>query len=192
MALSFNQHVDVESNQTLTIDFLGLVKRQGMDSLINYLQNSNYFTSPASTRYHNVFEGGLCQHSLNVTREFSAENTKWQKPLPQDSVILCGLLHDLCKVGAYIETDKGYESVKGPKGHATRSISKIKEYIELTPREDDIIRFHMGTFGIYSYREHTVFALHQAVVRTPLCQIFAAIDQADSKRKTDATQSRRV
>src|SRR5664280_1590678 len=98
MALSFNQRVDVESNQTLTIDFLDLVKRPGIESLVDYLLNSDYFTTPASTRYHNVFEGGLCQHSLNVTREFSKENALWEKPIHQDSVIICGLLHDLCKV----------------------------------------------------------------------------------------------
>src|SRR5664280_3279041 len=91
---SFNQRVDIEHNQALATDFLSLIERPGMDSLIDYLFESDYFTAPASTRYHIVFPGGLCFHSLNVTREFSKENTNWQKPIPQDSVIICGLLHD--------------------------------------------------------------------------------------------------
>src|SRR5665811_265402 len=113
--------------------------RDSIDSLLF----SDYYRAPASTRYHNVFEGGLCQHSLNVTREFAKENAGWQKPLPQDSVIICGMLHDLCKVGAYIRTDNGYASVKGLKGHAAVSISRIKAHIELTPQEDAIVRYHM-------------------------------------------------
>src|SRR5665647_3101270 len=102
---SFNRDVDTESNEIAVCDLLSLIKRPGIESLIDSLLYSDYFTAPASTRYHNVFEGGLCQHSLNVTREFSKEYDKWVKPLPQDSVVICGLLHDLCKVGAYIETD---------------------------------------------------------------------------------------
>jgi len=104
---SNTQYANVGSNKTTTIDLLSLIDRHGMDSLLDYLENSDYYRAPASTRYHNVFEGGLCQHSLNVTREFAKENAGWQKPLPQDSVIICGLLHDLCKVGAYIRTDNG-------------------------------------------------------------------------------------
>src|SRR5665647_194808 len=189
---SFNQHVDVESNEITAVDLLSLIERPGMDSLIDYLLTSDYFTAPASTRYHNVFEGGLCQHSLNVTREFSKENAKWQKPLPQDSVVICGLLHDLCKVGAYIETDYGCASVKGQKRHAMLSISRINEHIQLTQQEDDIIRYHMGLFGIFTYHEHDTLKIHKAISRTPYVQIFAAIDMADSKRKADATQRRRT
>jgi 23S rRNA maturation-related 3'-5' exoribonuclease YhaM len=189
---SFNHGVDTKSKEIAVCDLLSLIKRPGMESLIDYLLNSDYFTAPASTRYHNVFEGGLCQHSLNVTREFSKENAFWEKQIPQDSVIICGILHDLCKVGAYIETDHGYESVKGLKGHATLSISRINEHIQLTQQEDDIIRYHMGLFGIFTYHEHDTLKIHKAIMRTPHVQTFASIDQADSKRKADSTQSRGV
>jgi len=190
---SFNQRVDVESNQTLTIDFLSLIKRPGIDNLIDYLCDSNYFLTPASTRYHNVFSGGLCQHSLNVTREFSKENAKWQKPLPQESVLLCGILHDACKIGAYAETSTGYEKVKNfPKGHGKLSGSRIEEHIKLTQSEKDIIFYHMGLFGIYTHHEYSAWAIHKAIIGTPQVQAFAAIDMADSKRKADATQSRRA
>jgi len=108
----------------------------------------------------------------------------WQKPLPQDSVILCGLLHDLCKVGAYIRPDNGYASVKGLKGHVAVSISRIKAHIELTPQEDAIVRYHMGLFTVYIYHECSAWDIHKSITETPLVQIFASIDQADSKRKT--------
>lgn len=184
---SFNQRVDIEHNQALATDFLGLIERPGMDSLIDYLLESDYFTAPASTRYHNVFPGGLCFHSLNVTREFSRENTNWQKPIPQDSVIICGLLHDLCKIGAYKENSRGYEKIKGPKGHGKLSFSRIEEHIKLTQPEKDIILFHMGLFGIFEFREHDTLAIHKAIIRTPQVQLFAALDMADSKRKPETT-----
>ena len=105
-------------------------------------------------------------------------------PISGDSVVICGLLHDLCKVNAYIETDNGYKSVKGLKGHATLSISRIKEHIELTQSEDDIIRYHMGLFGIFTYHEHDTLSIYKAISRNPQVQIFAALDMADSKRST--------
>ena len=181
--LSPSPQVDPDQNQETVIFLLQSVNRPGIESLIDYLLESDYFTAPASTRYHNVFEGGLCQHSLNVTREFSKENVRWLKPVPQDSVILCGLLHDLCKVGAYAETTRGYEKVKDlPKGHARLSISRATKFIELTPVELNIILYHMGLFGAYLDHEFTAWALHKAIIGTPQVQAFAAIDMADSKR----------
>jgi len=179
----FSPQIDINQNQETAIFLLQTIQRPGIDSFIDYLLTTDYFTAPASTKYHNNFPCGLCLHSLKVMRMFSEENKLWQKPIPQESVIICGLLHDLCKIGAYTQTPKGYESVKGVKGHAALSISRIKKHIELTLEEDDIIRYHMGLFGIYVYKEHYAFALYQATMRTPLCQIFAALDQADSKRK---------
>jgi hypothetical protein len=164
-----------------------------MDSLIDYLLESDYFTAPASTRFHSVSQGGLVQHSLNVTREFSKENALWQKPIPKDSVIISGLLHDLCKVGAYIETTRGYETVKDfPKGHGKLSVALIKDHILLTQQEKDLVLYHMSTFGIFVYREYDTLTLHKAVMRTPQVQIFAAIDMMDSKRKVEAAHGRRA
>jgi len=181
---SKTQYANVESNKATTDDLLSMIERPGMESLIDYLLNSDYFTAPASTRYHNVFEGGLCLHSLKVMRMFSDKNKLWEKPLPQDSVIICGLLHDLCKVGAYIETARGYEKVKEfPKGHGKLSVSKIEEHIALTQPENSIILFHMSLFGIYTYHEYSAWTIHKAIVGTPQVQAFAAIDMADSRRK---------
>lgn len=192
-SFTLKQSVDIESNRTLITDFLSMIERPGINSLLDYLLESDYFTAPASTRYHNVFKGGLCQHSLNVTREFSKENVRWLKPVPQDSVIICGLLHDLCKAGAYTETARGYEKVKEfPKGHARLSISRATKFIKLTPVELDIILYHMGLFGAYLDHEFTAWALHKAIIGTPQVQAFAAIDMADSRRKVDDSHSRRV
>ena len=188
---SFNRDVDTDSNEIAVCDLLSLIKRPGIESLVDYLMTSDYFTAPASTRYHNSFTGGLCLHSFKVMKMFSEENKLWQKPLPQDSVIICGLLHDLCKVGAYTETARGYKKVEDfPKGHGKLSVARIEEHIKLTQPEKDIILYHMGLFGIYTYHESSAWALHKAIVVTPQVQAFAAVDMADSKRKADAAQSR--
>ena len=42
------------------------IKREGADKLLDYLCRSDFFTSPASARYHGAYAGGLCEHSLNV------------------------------------------------------------------------------------------------------------------------------
>ena len=68
---SNTQYANVGSNKTTTIDLLSLIDRHGMDSLLDYLENSDYYRAPASTRYHNVFEGGLCQRS-KITPIFGA------------------------------------------------------------------------------------------------------------------------
>ena len=43
------------------------IHREGADALLDYLENkSDFFTSPASARYHGAYVGGLCEHSVNV------------------------------------------------------------------------------------------------------------------------------
>jgi 23S rRNA maturation-related 3'-5' exoribonuclease YhaM len=64
----------LDKNQDDAMFCLETIKRDGIDSLIGYLTESVYFISPASTKYHNSFTGGLCLHSLNVMRMFQAEN----------------------------------------------------------------------------------------------------------------------
>ena len=154
-----------------------------MDSLIDYLVQSDFFTAPASTRFHNCFPGGLCLHSLNLMHSFRDINKRFIKQLPSESVVLCGLLHDLCKVGTYVIDARGtYTSIKsGTKAHATISLSRINKHIKLTQQEEDIIRYHMGLFGIFEYEEHDVNDLYQACRRNQWVQIFAALDMADSR-----------
>ena len=182
--LSPSPQVAPNQNQETVIFLLQTIKRPGIESLLDYLLESDYFIAPASARYHNCFPGGLCHHSLNVLHAFNDANKQLLNPVPLDSVVICGALHDLCKVNAYRETDRGYTSVKSCKGHATLSISRIKEHIQLTPQEDDIIRYHMLLYGIFTYHEHDTLALFKAINRNPHVQIFAALDLADSKRKT--------
>lgn len=83
------------------------VDRDGIDKLLEYIRKSDFYTAPASTRYHSCHEGGLLEHSLNVADCLldKFEDNKWHHimwdEVGRESAILCALLHDLCKTNYY-------------------------------------------------------------------------------------------
>ena len=126
--------------------------RDGMDDMIEWMETNGYFTSPASTRFHGCYEGGLAKHSFGVYTIMHAFNQELALGVEEDSVIIATLLHDLCKVGLYLGSGKPYKSNKGhPKGHARLSIEIAQKYIELLPIEQKMIRFHMGPWNSTGY-----------------------------------------
>ena len=83
-------------------DFLRLytenIKRVGSGKLLDWLEDSDFFTAPASTRFHGNYEGGLCEHSVNVWEEL----VRLLKAYPEvrvtaETATIVTLLHDLCK-----------------------------------------------------------------------------------------------
>ena len=164
------------------------VDRKGIQNLIVWLEQSDYFTAPASTIHHGAFEGGLCEHSLKVMKLFNERNLSSVNCVHEDTVIICSLLHDLCKVGAYRKFIK--QEAEGQRViyrhtenhasryyHATLSLDIIEGFIELTPLEHDIILYHMGLFGCYGrYCEYTSKDMYNAIAENCLIQIFASCD----------------
>ena len=142
------------------------IHREGADSLILWLESTDFFTAPASTRYHSCHEGGLCEHSVNVCKRLfrvhKQESTDCQEQLcNEESLAICGLLHDVCKANFYkastrnVKNDetgkwekKPYYAVdeKFPFGHGEKSVFLIERFMKLTPEEAVAIRFHMGEF----------------------------------------------
>lgn len=134
---------------------LRTTNRDGIEDLIKYLETSDFFTAPASTKYHCNYEGGLAEHSLNVYRNLN-ELVKG-KDFKSDTLIICALLHDICKTFFYITemrnkkvngnwVQEPYFTVKDemPLGHGEKSCLIISEYIKLTKEEIYAIRWHMG------------------------------------------------
>ena len=140
------------------------IKREGADKLLEYLISSDFFTAPASARFHSSYEGGLCEHSLNVYEclmsYLSAERTKGiiGTVYSDESITIVALLHDLCKIGVY---KKGFRNVKDekgawqrvdtfeyddrlPYGHGEKSVYIISGFMRLTREEAFAIRYHMG------------------------------------------------
>ena len=141
------------------------IKREGADKLLEYLLSpaSDFFTAPASARFHSSFEGGLLEHSLNVydclVSYLSGESAKrFGFEYSEESIAIVALLHDLCKVNIY---KKGFRNVKDergvwqridsydyddqmPYGHGEKSVYIINGYMRLSREEAFAIRYHMG------------------------------------------------
>ena len=143
------------------IEALRSTGRDGIEDLILYLENSSFFTDPASAKYHNAFPGGLADHCWKVYRLFSKSLQEYKVDFPEDSAIISSLLHDLCKVGTYkLETrnrknEKGnwekypfysYQTPEGvvPAPHGASSAFIAMKYIKLTNEEISAITNHMG------------------------------------------------
>lgn len=158
------------------------VRRPGADRLLIWLDSTDFFTAPASTRFHGAFEGGLCSHSVNVYLRLAELRERLQgvPGMPQvsdETAAVCGLLHDVCKANFYgvemrnRKNDQGrWEkypfytvSEKFAYGHGEKSVFLIERFMRLTTEEAVAIRFHMGAFD-----ESTRNTFGQAVEQAPL------------------------
>ena len=77
------------------------VEREGIENLLGFIRKSDFYTAPASTKYHSCHEGGLLEHSLNVYMCLVAklDNSIRKDALaeiPKESLVVSSLLHDLC------------------------------------------------------------------------------------------------
>lgn len=149
------------------------VDRTGIEKLLEFIRKSDFYTAPASTRYHSCHEGGLLEHSLNVYDCLveKSQSSIWKaafQGVERESIILSALLHDICKTyfyavelknkKVYSDTGKKYDAngrydwqtVPGytiddkiPYGHGEKSVMMIEEFITLKPIERYMIRWHM-------------------------------------------------
>lgn len=85
------------------------ITRTGADKLLEYLKKSSFFEDPASSRYHLCVPGGLCEHSIHVYKRLkllcdveAANDPDFVRP-SDETIAICGLLHDLCKIGCYAQ-----------------------------------------------------------------------------------------
>ena len=142
------------------IELLKSTNREGIDKLIAFLQKSDFFKAPASTRFHGSFEGGLAEHSMTVYEilKHKVQNSIMPLNISEESIILIALLHDICKVNFYKVDYRNAKNALGvwekvpyytvddtiPYGHGEKSVMMITEYIKLTSEEKYAIRWHMG------------------------------------------------
>jgi len=152
--------------------FKAKIKREGSDKLLDFLISSDFFTAPASARYHSAYEGGLLDHSLNVydclsaylNRDYVKE--KFKLSYSDETIAIVSLLHDVCKVNVY---KPGYRNVKNeqgkweqvptfefddklPYGHGEKSVYMISPFMKLTREEAFAIRYHMGFSNVDDQR----------------------------------------
>ena len=156
------------------------VTRPGSEKLLAWLDHkTDFFSAPASTRFHGACTGGLCMHSLNVYH--ALHDTFFTEGESEESFAICALLHDLCKANYYKagtrnvknETTGQWEKVPSysvedlfPYGHGEKSVFLIERFMKLKVEEAVAIRWHMGGFD--DAARGGCFAISEAYDKYPL------------------------
>lgn len=155
-------------------------EREGMKELLEYMEQSTFFVSPGSTKYHGNYEGGLLDHCTNLYTLFWSMCNKHNLKVGKDTMLICAFCHDLCKAGAYIIDGKIIRWNKNhPKGHAVLSLERTQKFIKLSDDEIGIIRYHMGPYGttdFYPYGEYTLSDLTDYWNKNKLSKLFYFCD----------------
>lgn len=172
------------------------IHRDGAEALLDYLTNKcDFFTAPASARYHGAYAGGLCEHSLNVYHclaDYLARERVtdlYGLEYSQESIALVSLLHDVCKIGCYKPSTRNVKGEDGkwtkvptyqyedplPYGHGEKSVYVVNGFVRLTREEAMAIRWHMGFSGPEDNR-----TVGQALQRYPLAFALATADMEAS------------
>ena len=153
------------------------ISRKGSAELLEWIQKTDFFTAPASTKFHCACEHGLVMHSVSVfntliEKHFDEENDS------MESFAICALLHDLCKAQFYKASTRNvkneetgqwekvpYYSIEDsfPYGHGEKSVFLIERFMRLKLEEAMAIRWHMGGFD-----DNAGYSISQAYDRYPL------------------------
>ena len=141
------------------------IRRAGADELLEYIcsEKSDFFTAPASTKFHGAYEGGLCEHSVNVfeaLKEYVSRprfTEEYGLSYSDETIAIVSLLHDLCKINVYkastrnVKKDGVWTTVpyyefddQMPYGHGEKSVYIINGFMRLSREEAFAIRYHMG------------------------------------------------
>ena len=181
------------------IKLLQATKRTGIESVVSYLEQAGFFLAPASVSRHLSHEGGLLEHSLNVWKmaqmlrmQTIGMRPELEKQLPEDSVTIAALLHDVCKANIYKTVQKwrkdennrweSYDAYdtdysRFPVGHGEKSVIMLLRLgLQLTNDEIIAIRWHMGAWNLpmQSYEDKQNISV--AYDGCPLAAIIQAAD----------------
>ena len=153
--------IEQNKNEFLKIahDF---IKRDGCDQLLGWLETTDFFTAPASSKFHLSETGGLCKHSLNVFyRLEKLMKAEFGEKINMESIAIAALFHDICKTNYYkVElrnvkengewVQKPYFAVDDqlPYGHGEKSVYIVNGFMRLTREEAIAINWHMGGFDL--------------------------------------------
>jgi len=161
--------------------FKSLIKsitRKGADieGLLDKLERSDFYTAPASTKYHGAYPGGLVDHSLCVYYNLKSlvENKHLTEVISEDSIKIVALLHDLDKMNKYTtymrnvppsETcptwtkEENYKTKDASElfiygNHEQNSEFMARHFIPLTVEESTAILHHMGSMAWDSAKDN--------------------------------------
>ena len=178
-----------EDVRALTVSLWRTVKRDGVERLLEWLAATDYFRAPSSTEHHLAVEGGLALHGPNVFHLLVEKVKRYGLDIPHETLVVCGLGHDLCKVNFY---GVSYRNVKEggqwvqkrvwvvndqmPLGHGEKSLSILQDFLHLTDHEKLAIRWHMAAWDAAAHVYPAQFALQSAIGHTPLVTLLSTAD----------------
>lgn len=162
-----------------------------IESVLNWLHSTDFYDAPASTIYHDSEPHGLLKHTLRVVSNiWELQSISKFQSCTLDSITLCALTHDWCKIGLYStyqrnvknETTGKWEQVTAykreepsiPLGHGVESLYKTMKVFKVTDEEAAAIRWHMGEYNAAS---NELNELHAANERYPLVQLLQFADR---------------
>lgn len=139
------------------------IHRDGISELMTWLENSDFYAAPASSRFHLCCEGGLLKHSLHVYDELERLLAAYPEiEVSEETVLISALFHDLCKVNSYVPEPRNKKNDKGLLetytvyskkeklnygGHGSKSVFLIQNFIKLTYEEAVAINCHMSCWN---------------------------------------------
>ena len=194
------------------LELLDATDREGIDEVMDWLKGSNFFSAPASTNFHGNYEGGLADHSLNVYTAAMrlrstalALNPSLEKSLPEDSVAIATLLHDICKADIYKDTTKKrqnsfgrWEEYQGytvdyssfPLGHGEKSvIILLRLGLDMSDDEIAAIRWHMTAWDLPFQSREALGNINAAKDKYPLLSLVQLADGFASSLMEDTVRS---
>lgn len=165
------------------------IKRDGADKFLEWLESTDFFSAPASTKFHDAYEGGLAEHSANTFYELDRILQAYPELDPsKETVAIVSLLHDVCKADCYKVEYRNRKNEYGQwekypvyifkedfcfGGHGSKSVYLIQKFMPLTEEEATAINCHMGaTQGDYS--------THDAFRAYPLAFLLHTADMAST------------
>ena len=179
------------------------IKRDGSPKLLEWLQTTDFFTAPASTKFHGACEQGLVMHSISVYKTMMEKHFDPETD-NSESFAICALLHDLCKAQFYkissrnVKNDETGQWEKKPFytvddafpfGHGEKSVFLIERFMRLRPAEAIAIRWHMGGFD--EAARGGSFAISQAYEKYPIAVKLHLADLESTYLREKGTSSAR-
>ena len=145
------------------------IKREGIDDLTAWLESTDFFVAPASTVYHQNYEGGLLEHSLNVYDNLVKLCEFYNVEYTQEEIAIVALFHDLCKINTFEKTPRGYKIKEQYAfgGHGSKSV-----YLTMKRLQDRIVNESMNgrkePRGIWFdiLRQLTIFVVRHSTCKT--------------------------
>ena len=181
-----------EKTMTAKERFISLceeISREGIKELMGWLENNDFYTAPASARFHGAYNGGLVEHSLNVYDELCRLLSVYPEvQISTETALICSLFHDLCKINMYDTEKRNRKNSDGVwesydaytikekfcyGGHGAKSVFLIQHFMHLTPEEAVAIHCHMS-----SWEDGAGRSVGSAFEQFPLAWLVHVADEA--------------